>query len=165
MEGDSVTLNTKFIIKADDDLFQWTCLNENTLIAEINIQDESVAVYDDVLDGRFRDRLKLNNQTGSLTITNITTEHAGHYTLQIYYIRIKYILTVYGEFTSLCHKNKIQIPFCFFSLHYIILRYYPFHCCLITAFHSLDLYSAYCFIFKCSYFDQSWFLCVSFSFA
>ncbi|XP_073699686.1 uncharacterized protein [Garra rufa] len=37
----------------------------------------------DVPDGRFRNRLKLDNQTGSLTITNITKEHAGVYQLEI----------------------------------------------------------------------------------
>uniref|UniRef100_A0A9J8B374 Ig-like domain-containing protein n=1 Tax=Cyprinus carpio carpio TaxID=630221 RepID=A0A9J8B374_CYPCA len=36
-----------------------------------------------VPDGRFRDRLKLDNQTGSLIITDITTQHAGLYELQI----------------------------------------------------------------------------------
>ncbi|XP_050959292.1 uncharacterized protein LOC127160681 isoform X2 [Labeo rohita] len=34
-------------------------------------------------DGRFRDRLKMHSQTGSLTITNITTEHAGLYEVKI----------------------------------------------------------------------------------
>ncbi|XP_050958259.1 CD48 antigen isoform X1 [Labeo rohita] len=97
MVGESVTLNANFINMADDDLFQWTFLNENTLIAEINKEANSMTVYDDVLDGRFRDRLKLDNQTGSLTITNTTTEHAGRYKLQIYYIRIDYILTVYAR--------------------------------------------------------------------
>ncbi len=31
----------------------------------------------------FRDRLKLDKQTGSLTITNIRTEHIGRYSVDI----------------------------------------------------------------------------------
>ncbi|XP_048038432.1 SLAM family member 5-like [Megalobrama amblycephala] len=49
------------------------------LLAEINVNNDSITVYDDVPDGRFRNRLKVDNQTGFLTITNITSEHAGDY--------------------------------------------------------------------------------------
>ncbi|XP_048029207.1 uncharacterized protein LOC125256924 [Megalobrama amblycephala] len=83
MEGDSVTLNSSLTEMKDDDQIQWWFGTERTLIAEINKEFNRFTVYDDVLDGRFRDRLKLDKQTGSLTITNITTEHAGDYKLQI----------------------------------------------------------------------------------
>uniref|UniRef100_A0A8C2I4G3 Immunoglobulin V-set domain-containing protein n=1 Tax=Cyprinus carpio TaxID=7962 RepID=A0A8C2I4G3_CYPCA len=79
IEGHKVTLNSDLTEMKDDDWIQWRFGNENTSLAEINKQTDSISVYDDVLDGRFRDRLKLNNQTGSLTITNITTQHAGYY--------------------------------------------------------------------------------------
>ncbi|ROL54979.1 Apolipoprotein L3 [Anabarilius grahami] len=82
-EGDSVTLNSELTGMKDVDVIQWRFGYEKTLIAEINKWANSFTVYDDVLDGRFRDRLKLDNQTGSLTITNITTEHAGQYHLTI----------------------------------------------------------------------------------
>ncbi|XP_026120219.1 uncharacterized protein LOC113099577 [Carassius auratus] len=80
-EGDSVTLNSD-LTEIDYDRIRWRF--EDSLIALIYKWDDSVTVFDDVLDGRFRDRLKLNNQTGSLTITDIRTEHAGRYELMIY---------------------------------------------------------------------------------
>uniref|UniRef100_A0A8C1L715 Ig-like domain-containing protein n=1 Tax=Cyprinus carpio TaxID=7962 RepID=A0A8C1L715_CYPCA len=70
------------------DQIQWSFSIKNSFIAGIFKQTNSMTVYDDVLDGRFRDRLKLNNQTGSLTITNITTQHAGNYKLSIFKSKI-----------------------------------------------------------------------------
>ncbi len=62
MEGDSVTLNSDLTEMLDDDLILWRFGPENTLIAEINV----MTVYDDVLDGRFRDRLKLDTLLKSM---------------------------------------------------------------------------------------------------
>ncbi|XP_067252739.1 SLAM family member 9-like isoform X2 [Chanodichthys erythropterus] len=97
MEGDSVTLNSDLTEIDDDDLILWRFETNNTLIAEINVLEDRFTVYDDVLDGRFRDRLKLDHQTGSLTITNITTEHAGDYQLQTSSVRKSFNLTVYAR--------------------------------------------------------------------
>ncbi|XP_059424989.1 uncharacterized protein LOC132159483 [Carassius carassius] len=95
MEGDSFTLNSGLTEITDDGLILWLCLSKNTLIAEINKRADSISVYDDVLDGRFRDRLKLDDQTGSLTITNITTEDTGFYHLQINRMKKVFYLMVY----------------------------------------------------------------------
>ncbi|XP_051763502.1 SLAM family member 5-like isoform X2 [Ctenopharyngodon idella] len=83
MEGDSVTLYTDLTeIREDDDLL-WYFGSEKSLIAKIKKKKQNVSIYDNVNDERFRDRLKLDNQTGSLTITNTRTEHAGVYEVQI----------------------------------------------------------------------------------
>ncbi len=125
-EGDSVTLNSGLTEMKDDDQIRWDF--ENTLIAEINKQADSLTVYDEVLDGRFRDRLKLDKQTGSLTITNITTQHNGDYELlQINYKIFYFYLNVIGEFQNvhtcfLMTKVKfIHTPLCFFLLFYDII--------------------------------------------
>ncbi|XP_050959990.1 uncharacterized protein LOC127161344 isoform X1 [Labeo rohita] len=97
-EGDSVTLNSSFTKMKDDDLLLWGCSDKNTLLAEINKRADSMTVYDDVLDGRFRDRLKLDKQTGSLTITNTTADHLGVYELQINRMKKFFILIVYSVF-------------------------------------------------------------------
>ncbi len=81
----------------DDDVF-WNYRDENSLIAKINREIQMSSIYDYVPDGRFRDRLKLDNQTGSLTITNITTQHAGLYELNGAEVSLKtFRVSVYGE--------------------------------------------------------------------
>ncbi|XP_067272674.1 uncharacterized protein [Pseudorasbora parva] len=98
-EGDLVTLGSDFTEMKDGDQIWWRFGDKDTVIALINKRPESFTVYDDVPDGRFRDRLKLDNQTGSLTITNITIKHAGLYQLQIkkYWASSYISLSVYGE--------------------------------------------------------------------
>uniref|UniRef100_A0A673LI07 Ig-like domain-containing protein n=1 Tax=Sinocyclocheilus rhinocerous TaxID=307959 RepID=A0A673LI07_9TELE len=95
--GDSVTLDSGFTEIMGDDLILWRFGSENTVIAEINVMAGSMAVYDDVLDERFRDRLKVDHQTGSLIITNTRTQHTGLYKLQINSVSKSFSLTVYAR--------------------------------------------------------------------
>ncbi|KAL1252051.1 hypothetical protein QQF64_019847, partial [Cirrhinus molitorella] len=81
-KGDSVTLQSALNEMKDNEQIQWWFEYKRHLIAEINVTADRFTVYDDVLDGRFRNRLKLDNQTGSLTITNTTFEHDGHYNIK-----------------------------------------------------------------------------------
>ncbi|XP_051764522.1 SLAM family member 5-like isoform X6 [Ctenopharyngodon idella] len=83
-EGDSVTLHAGLTETQKDDLILWTFGPDSTRIAQINKMINKVSLYNDALDGRFRDRLKLDDQTGSLTITNTTNTDSGLYKLQIF---------------------------------------------------------------------------------
>ncbi|KAL1251736.1 hypothetical protein QQF64_019532, partial [Cirrhinus molitorella] len=83
-EGDSVLLPTNVTQIADNDSIVWLFESKNSVIAKIKRKKQIFTTYYDVHDGRFRDRLKLDNQTGSLTITNTKTEHTGRYKLQIW---------------------------------------------------------------------------------
>ncbi len=96
MEGDSVTLKTNVTEINEGDSIVWKYGAEKSQIARMNKKKQNFS--SDVLDGRFRDRLKLNNQTGSLTITN---QHAGCYELQISAAKRTsktFNVSVYGEY-------------------------------------------------------------------
>uniref|UniRef100_A0A8C1MBU1 Ig-like domain-containing protein n=1 Tax=Cyprinus carpio TaxID=7962 RepID=A0A8C1MBU1_CYPCA len=96
-EGDSVTLYIDVTEIQKDKNMLWKYGAEKCNIAEINRKYEMFSTFDGP-DGRFRDRLKLDNQTGSLTITNITREHAGVYQLEIAGARKKsFSVSVYAR--------------------------------------------------------------------
>uniref|UniRef100_A0A673I5W8 SLAM family member 9-like n=1 Tax=Sinocyclocheilus rhinocerous TaxID=307959 RepID=A0A673I5W8_9TELE len=80
MEGDSVALNTDVTEIQRDDQILWMFGPRDTRIAEIYKQ--IISIYDN--NDKFRDRLSVDSQTGSLTIKNIRTEHTGLYKLQIF---------------------------------------------------------------------------------
>lgn len=82
LEGDDVTLRTDDEIQKNDQIL-WLFGDENSLIAEIKGGTGEITTYYDVLDGKFRDRLKMDKKTASLTITNTTIEHSGLYKLKI----------------------------------------------------------------------------------
>ncbi|XP_067272601.1 SLAM family member 5-like [Pseudorasbora parva] len=82
-EGDSVTLNSDLTEVHDGDDILWKYAAKNAFIAKIDREANISSTFYDVPDGRFRDRLEVDAQTGSLTITNISNEHAGDYQLEI----------------------------------------------------------------------------------
>nr|XP_055074161.1 natural killer cell receptor 2B4-like [Misgurnus anguillicaudatus] len=77
-EGDSVTLHTGITGIKRDDLILWMFVSQETRIAQIYMKD--IWYMKEI----FGDRLKLDSETGSLTITNIRITHTGLYKLQIF---------------------------------------------------------------------------------
>ncbi|XP_039547195.1 SLAM family member 5-like [Pimephales promelas] len=78
-EGDSVSLNTDVQVQRGDQIL-WTFGPQITKIAEIMRRDQMNLIFVSN-DGIFRDRLQMDNQTGSLIIRNIRSEHTGLYEL------------------------------------------------------------------------------------
>ncbi|XP_073717841.1 uncharacterized protein [Misgurnus anguillicaudatus] len=99
--GSAVTLPTDLTKIQKGDHIDWRFGPQETLIARINKDTNETSINDDVLGGRFRDRLMLNDQTGDLTITNIRTEDFGLYELKMSSrrrsIQRKYNVNVSGE--------------------------------------------------------------------
>ncbi|KAL1246579.1 hypothetical protein QQF64_034542 [Cirrhinus molitorella] len=79
MEGDSVTLQNDVPEVQRDDLIVWRFGDKGVLLAKIDVESNETSLND--ADERFKGRLKLD-QTGSLTIKNTRTEHAGVYEVQ-----------------------------------------------------------------------------------
>ncbi len=98
-EGESVSLNSGLTEIQKRDVITWTFGYPVTKIAIINREEGIVSTSEGDAAG-FRDRLKLDHQTGSLTITNTRTTDSGNYTVHIKgekQPRYRFNVTVYGE--------------------------------------------------------------------
>nr|XP_055072984.1 SLAM family member 9-like [Misgurnus anguillicaudatus] len=100
-DGDSLTLHTDITDIQRDYVIDWRFVTRRARIARIYKQN--ILINDNVLDGRFRDRLQLNNQTGDLTITNITTQHSGLY--EIYLLTDSRRMDTYFRFNVIVYAR------------------------------------------------------------
>ncbi len=100
MEGDPVTLHVPQL--KGNDLIVWRFGDGGKLIAKHDIEAKSSPLFG--ADERFRDRLQLNDQTGSLIITNTRTTDSGLYTVKISSNKQtsykRFTVTVSGEYPS-----------------------------------------------------------------
>ncbi len=101
-EGESVALDPG-VIKNPNDLMAWHF--NDLCIAEITEEPRKICTDVQCKDGdeRFRDRLKLDHQTGSLTIMNTRTTDSGLYQLQINSSRFSITRSVSVTVTGACH--------------------------------------------------------------
>ncbi|XP_052445203.1 uncharacterized protein LOC127986967 [Carassius gibelio] len=83
LEGDSVSLNTDVTEVQSEQKIMWTFGPQRTQIARIYKQNIDTDATNTILENR----LQMDNQTGSLTVRNIRSEHSGLYELQIYIYR------------------------------------------------------------------------------
>ncbi len=104
-EGDSVTLHTDVKTNQQD---RMTWYFNDIRIAQIR-GDQSKICTDDQCKERFRDRLKLDHQTGDLTITNTRTTDSGVFQLHAISRRIIqkiFSVSVLGESCNILKHDK-----------------------------------------------------------
>ncbi|KAA0711798.1 hypothetical protein E1301_Tti019113 [Triplophysa tibetana] len=82
MEGGSVTLKTGLNELQTDQEILWMFDDESTILAKINRETNETSIPGNA-DERFRDRLKLNDKTGDLTITHSKTSDSRDYKMEI----------------------------------------------------------------------------------
>ncbi|XDV22629.1 hypothetical protein PO909_027485 [Leuciscus waleckii] len=93
MEGDSVTLHTDDTVRYKP-YVQWTFGPEGTIIIiQFNGGGADITYFN---EKRIRDRIQIDNQTGSLTIRNTRTTDSGLYHL-IMESRLLFNVTVYAH--------------------------------------------------------------------
>ncbi|XP_043078594.1 uncharacterized protein LOC122327354 isoform X2 [Puntigrus tetrazona] len=80
MEGHSVTLQDYIPEVQQEDLIVWRFGDKGILLGKLDMETKETSLND--ADERFKGRLKLD-WTGSLTIENTRSEHAGLYEVQI----------------------------------------------------------------------------------
>uniref|UniRef100_A0A673IKS4 Ig-like domain-containing protein n=1 Tax=Sinocyclocheilus rhinocerous TaxID=307959 RepID=A0A673IKS4_9TELE len=114
MEGDSVTLHTDVTEIHRDDQIIWTFKLKNSENRLAVIYNQILSIYDSKEYNKiFRDRLKIDEQTGSLTITNINKLHSGLYKLLIMNGGVKhksFNLAVYALLTVPVISDSPQNP-------------------------------------------------------
>jgi len=129
-EGDSVTLYTGVQTNQQEKI-KWYF--NGTRIAQITVDQSKICTDVQCNEGteRFRDRLKLDHQTGSLTITNITNTHSGLYQLQIIGSNTVsgkiFSVTVHGESFNKCLKTCIITM----RLHQILSELFILFACTV----------------------------------
>ncbi|XP_056312324.1 SLAM family member 9-like [Danio aesculapii] len=118
-EGDSVSLLISVTEEQRTDEIEWRF--RNILIAKLIRKNDTSTFFNDAADGRFRGRLKLDSQTGSLTITNSRISDSGLYNVTSYKTSkslFKFNCTVYAPVpvirnSSQCSSSSsLSVQYC-----------------------------------------------------
>ncbi len=107
-EGESVFLVTGLTEIQANDVLEWRFGAGHDRIARINKAAGVTNTDNEVLGGKFKERLKLDDKTGSLTIINSRSTDSGDYEVTTAITGFKKTFTVSGEcLIHLVHLNFI----------------------------------------------------------